>query len=83
MTDVDGEAIEREIGEAISSVINQHQGAMVVKFLALVEIIRPDGAPSLWTLGSPGLTEWDTVGLLGHGMHIQQGRTMANQIEAE
>ncbi len=75
MTAPDGEAIEQEIGKAISDVLARHEGGFVTKWVALVETVDGDGKRGLWTATSDDVMAWDTVGLLTHGLHLQQRQT--------
>jgi hypothetical protein len=76
-----GPAIEADLADAISSVLAKHEQAMVLKWVALVEVMDPDGSRSLWTMTSEGVMAWDTVGLLQHGLHIQQAQTLTDHGE--
>lgn len=71
----EGEAIEQDMAHAIADVMAKHD-AMVVKWVALIEVMEPDGQRSLWTTTSEGVMAWDTVGLLQHGLHIQHAQTL-------
>ncbi|PWR08588.1 hypothetical protein DKT68_15340 [Micromonospora acroterricola] len=71
-----GPAIERDLADAIANVLAEHEKSMVTKWVALVESMDADGDRGLWTLTSDGVKAWDTVGLLQHGLHIQQAQTL-------
>lgn len=77
MSDDDlGTRIEQAIGAAIETVVSEAEGGFVTKWVALIESVAPDGTRGLWTCTSPELMAWDTVGLLQHGLHLQQGQTL-------
>ena len=71
-----GPLLERVIGDAISGAVAQHERGFVTKWVALVESVDPDGTRGLWTMTSPDVKAWDTVGLLQHGLHLQQWQTL-------
>jgi hypothetical protein len=78
-----GQLIEDAIGSAIENVVADHEGGFVTKWVALVESVDRDGARGLWTMTSPEVMAWDTVGLLTHGLHLQQLATLQTNFEPE
>lgn len=72
----DPDLLQQEIAGAISTVLARHERSMVGRWVALIETIDVDGRVGLWSFTSDGLTAWDTVGLLGHAMHLQQAQTL-------
>lgn len=73
----DGPSIQQELGDAIAGVLARHERSMVGHWVALVETIDEHGKRGLWTFTSEDAKAWDTVGLLGHAMHLQQAQTVA------
>lgn len=71
-----GVLLEQAIGDAIDQAVGEHEGGLVTKWVALVETVAPDGSRGLWTMTSQGVMAWDTVGLLQHGLHLQQLNTL-------
>jgi len=76
-----GPFLEQVIGDAIANAIGEHEHGMVTKWVALVESIDADGERGLWTMTSDGVKAWDTVGLLQHGLHLQQAQTLAARLD--
>lgn len=76
MTEPDARGIERDLNDAIAGVLARHERSVVLRWVALVETMDEGGSRGLWTLTSEGLKAWDTVGLLGHALHIQQAQTL-------
>jgi hypothetical protein len=76
----DGEAVERDLGVAISDVLSRHERSMTTRWVALVETVNEDGHRGLWTFTSDDVTAWDTAGLLTHGLHMQQAATVAEAL---
>lgn len=71
--------LEEDLNHAIAEVIQRHeQGALVTRWVALIETIDSDGHPGLWTTTSDGLKAWDTVGMLGHAMDLQRAQTLGH-----
>ena len=77
------ETLQATIGDAISSAVGQHERGFVTKWVALIETVDPDGERGLWTFTSDEVKAWDTVGLLQHGLHMQQGQTLAGYLDEE
>jgi hypothetical protein len=74
-----GQTLERVVGEAIQGAVAQHETGFVTKWVAIVESVDPAGARGLWTMTSDDVTAWDTVGLLQHGLHLQQAQTLTDR----
>lgn len=74
-----GEDIEVELNNAISDVIAKHENGFVTKWVALIETTAPDGSRGLWTMTSSEVKAWDTVGMLQHGLHLQQAQTLTDR----
>lgn len=69
--------MERDLTDAIAQVITKHEdGGLVTKWVALIETIDKGGVAGLWTATSDGVKAWDTVGMLGHAMNLQQAQTI-------
>lgn len=69
-----------KVVDAIAGVLQGIEpGTMVVKAVALVEVIDSAGQRALWTIAGPDVKAWDTVGMLQHALHIQLGQTMRGE----
>lgn len=69
--------LEEDLNHAIAEVIQRHEtGALVTRWVALIETIGHDGQAGLWTTTSSGLKAWDTVGMLGHALDLQRAQTI-------
>lgn len=82
-TTADGPAIQRDLADAFAGVLARHERSMVGHWVALVETIDEHGKRGLWTFTSDDVKAWDTVGLLGHAMHLQQAETLAVRLAGE
>lgn len=78
-----GQKLEEVIGAAIQSAVAEHESGFTTKWVALVETVAPDGSRGLWTMTSDDVKAWDTVGLLQHGLHLQQAQTLATHLDGE
>lgn len=67
----DGDLIQAAINEAIETVIREHEGGFTIRWVALVETAGPDGCRGVWTMTSPDVMAWDTLGLLEYGKQMQ------------
>lgn len=71
-----GEAIQRDIGDAITKAVAEHEGGLVTKWVALVETVGPDGERGLWPCTGGGVTKWDAVGMLQYAVFREQAAMM-------
>ena len=46
-------------------------GAMLTRFVGIVEVVDADGDRCVWTLVTPGATAWDSLGLMEYGKAIE------------
>jgi hypothetical protein len=83
MSDVDADDLKREIEDAIGTVLNRHETALITKWIVLVEAIDGDGDRCLWTLGSDTLTKWDGLGILTYGLQLEQAKAVARYLEPD
>lgn len=66
-----GADIEAAVNEAIETVIREHEGGFTIRWVALVETAGEDGTRGIWTMTSPDVRAWDTLGLLEYGKQLQ------------
>lgn len=71
------DAIERDLNAAIADVIARHERGVVTKWVALVETMNPDGARGMWPMTSEDVMAWDVIGMLLHGLNLQQAQMFA------
>jgi len=71
VSEPDGDAIQTAVNEAIETVIREHEGGFTIRWVALVETAGPGGARGVWTMTSPDVMAWDTLGLLEYGKQMQ------------
>lgn len=63
------------VQHALAAALATHGGgALLTRFIAIVETIEPDGTRALWTLPAPGMMQWDSVGLLEYARRVEMRR---------
>jgi hypothetical protein len=70
----DGEAIERDLHNAVADVLAHHETSMVTKWIILVEVVDEAGDRGMWTFTSPGATAWDSLGMLTYATQMEQAQ---------
>lgn len=71
------------VGEAISAVISRSAASMTVKWLGLIETMDSDGLRGLWTLGSDGITAWDSIGMLQYALQREQADIVRTELNTD
>lgn len=71
-----GEEVRQKMGEAISQALYD-QDQMVTRWVAVVEFVDADGVRMLWSLAPKDAKPWDSIGLLGFAVQLEQARTIA------
>lgn len=78
----DGE-IGTALGAAIQGVITDLEHGVVVKWVALVETVGPDGERGVWQCASVGNKRWDTVGMLRHAIDSEYAVYLARHLKKD
>lgn len=83
MTDDDnlGQLIEREVNAAIERIVREHEHGFVIRWVGLVETAGEDGTRGIWTMTSPDVKAWDTLGLLEYGKQLQVAQIVADRFD--
>lgn len=72
MATEDNEDLQLAALQAVADLIRAvDPGAMVQRFVALVEVIDEDGDRAVWCLTPPGAKAWDSLGLLAYAQSIE------------
>lgn len=61
------DSLAASISEAVKD-----EGDLVIKWVALIEVLDENGERCVWTIGNEGATSWDILGLLHHALSLQQ-----------
>lgn len=70
------EQLEAEINTVLVDLFARHGVPFVQKWVVLAEGMAEDtGKRELWTFASEDMKAWDTVGFLGHALHVQHAQT--------
>lgn len=73
MADLD--SASDKVHNALSSIVNEEEAAMITKWVCLVEVIDKDGEKSMWSMGSDDLSMWDRIGMIEfHSRGLQPER---------
>jgi hypothetical protein len=80
MSELEDDAISADLHQAISDAVGRNGGGMVTKWVAMIEVIEPDGSTVLWTQVSDGVKSWDVEGMLSFGHTLQQAKTFRDAI---
>jgi hypothetical protein len=75
--------IERDLNDAIAGVLARHERSMLGNWVALIETVQESGDRGLWTLSSPDVKAWDTVGMLTYGLQVQQAQIVAAELAGD
>jgi hypothetical protein len=74
-SDPKGAEIVRELESALSEIIARLDGAMVTKWVTVVEVISgEDGQRGRWTLAAEESPLWETVDLLRYASLIEEAK---------
>lgn len=65
-------AVRDQLQSALASVL-AGQGDFITRWVAVVEVIGPDGKRAAWTLRQKGSMPWDVAGLLDYALAIEHG----------
>lgn len=73
MTDgPDLDKLAEDTHAAVADVLHRHGAGMMIKFVAVAEIMDDETERNLWMLTSPGTYEWETKGFLLHALDVEQ-----------
>jgi hypothetical protein len=78
-----GEAIERDISDAITTAVAEHEHGMVTRWVGIDEIIDDEGERAVLTLASEDVRAWDTIGLLDFALTMERAALTAAKIRDE
>ncbi len=77
--------IEQELGEAIGAVLTSH-GMMPQHWTLLMEIVEVaegEVRPAMMTFASPGITRWDSYGLLMDALTREKAEQIRSVLEED
>ena len=72
----DADAMSTAMHDAIARVVGAQESCLVTLWAALIETIDQDGERGLWTLASPEMQAWDTLGILTYALQMEQARAV-------
>lgn len=56
------------------------EGEMILRWVAIAEVIDKDGERGLYTMTSPGIQAWESLGLLEFGAAREKGSIALNDL---
>lgn len=68
------EAMQQELLEALSKILQKFEACMVTKYVVLVETVDEQGQRGLWTCESEGMVPWESLGLVEYARQVVQAR---------
>lgn len=71
-----GGDIETAVNEAIEQAVREHEGGFTIRWIAIIETAGPNGDRGVWTMTSPDVKAWDTLGLLEYGKQLQVAQVL-------
>ncbi len=72
--------LERDLSDAIDNAMRTHDGALVTKWVTVVEVIGSDGKPARWTVTNDDSPPWDTLSLLDFAAQTQRAEITAAHV---
>ncbi|MCX5206749.1 hypothetical protein OG897_35760 [Streptomyces sp. NBC_00237] len=72
-----------DLEEALAEVLAGHERGMLARAVVIAELLDGDGDRSLNVLATPGVPEWDALGLCRYGVLSIEGPAAAQFVEDE
>ncbi|MGV2916252.1 hypothetical protein [Streptomyces alfalfae] len=66
-----------DLEDALAGVLTEHERGMLARAVVVAEIFDEDGERSLSILTTPGVMEWDALGLCRYGVLSIEGPAAA------
>lgn len=66
------------LGAALADVLPDD---LAIKWVALVEVMDSEGERCIVNLTSPDLTAWDSIGMLGYALQLEQAGVVVDKIK--
>ena len=82
MTDFDTEAWRAAAQQAVSTVAGEY-GHMITRYILVAETMDEDGERAVLMAASPDQRAWDSIGLLGYALQLEQAGTLLEAVEGE
>lgn len=72
----DTDEISAEAHAALAEVFRKTDDSVMVKYLAVAEVIEQNGERGLWCISSPDMKKWETLGFLEYATHLELADTV-------
>jgi hypothetical protein len=63
---------------ALADALHGNDGAVLVKYVTICEVIDPSGERALWLLATDGMKPWESIGMLEYAHDIERAATNAD-----
>ena len=77
---------DAEVGDkahtALANMLREHDDSMLIKCVAIAEVMDAEGEHGLWLVASPGMKAWETKGFLTEALDIELAETIRNEDES-
>ncbi|KUL23235.1 hypothetical protein [Streptomyces regalis] len=70
-------ALAMDMEQSLAKVLAEHERGMLARAVVVAELLDDDGDRSLSVLTSPGMPEWDALGLCRYGALSIEGPAAA------
>lgn len=74
--------LEDRVRDALANAFGEG-GDMLTRWVLCAEIIDENGERFVWNVTSEDARAWDTLGLLGHAVQIEQAGIVADRLAGE
>ncbi|GAA3834990.1 hypothetical protein GCM10022403_079700 [Streptomyces coacervatus] len=75
-------ALTVDMEQSLAAVLAEHERGMLARAVVIAELLDDEGERSLSVLTTPGMPEWDALGLCRYGALSIEGPTAAFFTEA-
>lgn len=75
----DAAALSDVAQSALAQAINDHDHAMLIKYVALCEVIETSGERAMWILATDGMKPWESIGLIEYAHDLERAATNRDQ----
>ncbi len=77
----DGErSLSDKVHSALAEQVFAHDKGALIKYVAVFEVIDTDGQRSLWSMCSPEMSRWESLGLLEFASELDRAAMVVTEI---
>jgi hypothetical protein len=60
---------------ALADVIHANDGAVLIKYVTVCEVMETTGERSMWVLATDGMKPWESIGMLEYAHDLERAET--------